>query len=144
LALMQDGYLGFMNQNHRIEDNAGYLGSLECGYDYSAVLGACQMVSKKLFDSLGGYCEDLAITYNDVDFCWRIREQGKLVIYTPYVQFYHYEFASRSRDNADESHAIQTEYEAGLMRMKWPRYFALGDPCLPPNCSKNSPCFKLG
>lgn len=143
LALMTSGRLGFMNQNHSLCTNEGYLGSSSCGFNYSAVLGACQMVRKSVFDQLDGYCEDLAVTYNDVDFCWRIREAGYSVVFTPYSRFYHKEFGSRGSDTASAERAQQTEREAGIMRMRWPEFFALGDPCLNPNCSKNSPYFKL-
>lgn len=144
LALMASMRLGFMNQNHTLETNKGYLGSSSCGFNYSAVLGACQMTRRTLFDEVGGYSENLAVTYNDVDFCWRVREKGFLVTYTPYIQLYHREFGSRERDAADTERIKQTEKEAQIMQRRWPRYFTEGDPCINPNCSKDSPYFKLG
>lgn len=144
LALMSDGRLGFVNQNLSINARAGYLNSLACARDYSAVLGAAQMVPKALFDQLGGYNEELAVTYNDVDFCWRVREAGKLVVYTPRARLYHREFATRGHDNANPQRAAQAEFEARLMQERWPQYFANGDPELNPNCDQANPWFKLG
>lgn len=143
LALMADERLGFINQNLTLATHGGYLGSLECPRTYSAVLGAAQMVPKSLFDQLGGYNEELAVTYNDVDFCWRVREAGKLVVYTPYASFFHREFATRGHDNANPERAAQAQREAELMRKRWPSYFENGDPELNPGCDPANPWFKL-
>ena len=143
LALMADGRLGFMNQGLTLATHGGYLASLECPRDYSAVLGAAQMVSKALFDEVGGYDEELAITYNDVDFCWRVRETGHRVAYTPLAQMTHREFATRGRDSVDPARAAQTIREAERMRARWPEFFANGDPELNPGCDPASPWFKL-
>jgi len=143
LALMSDGRLGFVNQNLSVNAHTGYLNSLACARNYSAVLGAAQMVPKALFDQLGGYNEELAVTYNDVDFCWRVREAGKLVVYTPHARLYHREFATRGHDNANSQRAAQAALEAQLMQNRWPQHFANGDPELNPNCGQANPWFKL-
>ena len=143
LALMASGRLGFLNQNHSLVMNKGYLGNSSCPCNFSAVLGACQMVPKKIFQEVGGYNEDLAVTYNDVDFCWRVRQAGYDITCTPHVNVVHREFGSRGSDTANTQRALQTEKEAGLMRQLWPEYFAFGDPCINPNCDKDSPYFRL-
>ena len=143
IALMSDGRLGFINQNLTLETHGGYLASLDCPRDYSSVLGAAQMVPKALFDELGGYDERLAVTYNDVDFCWRVRETGRVVVYTPNARLSHREFATRGHDSIDPVRAAQTEAEAQLMRERWPRFFEQGDPVLNPQCDPASPWFKL-
>jgi GT2 family glycosyltransferase len=119
LALMADGRLGFLNQNLTLATHGGYLASLECPRDCSAVIGAAQMVSKEVFDEVGGYDEDLAVTYNDVDFCWRVRQTGRRVVYTPHAQMMHHEFATRRRDSGDPESAARTEQEAVFMRNRW-------------------------
>lgn len=144
IALMTSGCLGFMNQNRAPEYDQGYLGSLAHPREYSAVLGACLMVRRDDFDAVGGFTEELAVTYNDVDFCWKLRERGLRCVFTPYAELYHLEFASRGRDRVNEQRAIQTELEAGIMRQRWPRYFACGDPVYNPACSQVDPNFKLG
>ncbi len=143
VALMLDGRLGFVNQNSMPELHEGYLGSLACPYGYSALLGACQMVRHSVFDQVGGYSEELGVTYNDIDFCWRVVSGGLRCVYTPYVQLYHREFASRGRDYVSKERSIQTEREAGTMRLRWPEYFAFGDPVFNPACDAKSPYFKL-
>ena len=143
LALMSDKRLGFINQLLTPETHGGYLASLDCPRNYSAVLGAAQMVRKADFEALGGYDEDLAVTYNDVDFCWRMREAGKIVVYTPHARLYHHEFATRSRDTASPEQAARTEREAALMQARWKSYFEDGDPEMNPECDQANPWFKL-
>lgn len=144
LALTKEGWLAFLNQNHSLTLNGGYLGCSSCSCDFSAVLGACQMVRRADFLDLGGYDEDLAVTFNDVDFCWRMQEAGKLIVYTPYTQIIHKEYGSRGSDTANSERAQQTEREAQIMRQKWPERFLKGDPFWNPNLDLNSPYFKLG
>ena len=56
--------------------------------DYSAVTAACLMTKRSLFDQVGGFTEELAVAFNDVDYCLKIRETGKLVVYNPYALFH--------------------------------------------------------
>lgn len=144
MAMMENGWMGFLGQNHSPFIHKEYMRCSSCSYDYSAVLGACQLIEAGLFHSLGGYDESLAITYNDVDFCWRVREAGKLVVYSPYAKICHKEYGSRGTDDANQDRILQTQIEAGIMRRKWPGYFAHGDPFINPNLDKDSPHFKLG
>ena len=54
----------------------------------SAVSGACMMVRKELFEKLGGFDEKLPGTYNDIDFCLRMREAGYRIVWTPEAELY--------------------------------------------------------
>ncbi len=60
-----------------------------------AVTGACLLIRKKLFQNLGGFREDLPVTYNDVDLCCRARREGFLVAITPHARLLHFESLSR-------------------------------------------------
>jgi len=53
------------------------------------------MVRAEVYRRLGGYNEALAISYNDVDFCFKIREAGLTVVYAPRAQLIHFESQSR-------------------------------------------------
>lgn len=67
----------------------------------SAVTGACLMVKKSLYEALGGLDEEnFAVSYNDVDFCLKLREKGLLNVFTPFVEAYHYESKSRGLDTS--------------------------------------------
>jgi GT2 family glycosyltransferase len=68
--------------------------------NYSAVTAALMMVSKADFDAVGGFDEkNLAISYNDVDFCLKLIELGRNNVYTPFVTAYHHASASRGFDD---------------------------------------------
>jgi len=55
---------------------------------------------------LGGLNEkDLAIAFNDVDFCLKVREAGYRNIFTPYAELYHHESAARGYEDTPEKQA---------------------------------------
>jgi len=65
--------------------------------EVSAVTGACQLVSRVLFDELGGLDETLAVVHNDTDFCLRAQRLGRSVVYVATVRHQHAESSSRGR-----------------------------------------------
>ena len=65
--------------------------------EYSWVTGACLMVAKEKFQSVGGLTESLANDFNDIDFCFKLLRKGYYNIYNPHSILYHYEAASREK-----------------------------------------------
>ncbi|MGF1656927.1 MAG: glycosyltransferase family 2 protein, partial [Verrucomicrobiales bacterium] len=64
----------------------------------SAVTAACMLTPRDLFLEMGGLDEHkFAVSFNDVDYCLRLRASGKKVIYTPYASLLHLESVSRGR-----------------------------------------------
>lgn len=108
-------------------NRTGYFGLTEKPQDLSAVTAACMMVRRDVFESLSGLDEDFAVAYNDVDFCLRIREVGKLVVYWPYVELYHFESLSRGRD-ANNVKKTRLHREASKLNERWAEYYTNGDP----------------
>lgn len=94
----------------------------------SAVTGACMMVRRAEFEQLGGFDEDFAVAYNDIDFCLRLRALGKDVVMQPRATLYHFESASRGYDAQDTAKYARQMREMGLFRMRWSTYYAQGDP----------------
>ena len=79
-------------------EEGGYFNFPNIIRDYSAVTGACLMTRRALYDEMGGLNDiDLAESFNDVDYCLRLRKKGYLVVYTPFSILYHHESASRSK-----------------------------------------------
>ena len=116
------------------EANVGYMGRLCYAQDVTAVTGACMMVSKALYEELGGLDENFTVALNDVDFCLRVREKGLLNIFTPFAELYHYESKSRGSDKKDER-ALRYQQESDRFRVKWADALAKGDPYYNPNFS---------
>jgi GT2 family glycosyltransferase len=61
----------------------------------SGLPGALLAVTKELFFHVGGLCESLPNSYNDVDFCFKLLRERKSLIYSPQIRFLHHESASR-------------------------------------------------
>jgi O-antigen biosynthesis protein len=81
------------------EESNIYFGMANVIRNSSAVTAACMMVKKDVYLKVGGLNEkDLSVGYNDVDFCLRLREQGYLILYTPFAELYHHESYTRGYD----------------------------------------------
>lgn len=98
-----------------------------CAQDYSAVTAACMLVRKSVFDETGGLNEDLAVAFNDIDFCLRVRAMGKLVVYNPYAELYHYESKSRGLEDSPEKIA-RFNKEIETFKAEWKEILEEGDP----------------
>ncbi|OON88439.1 glycosyl transferase family 2 [Oribacterium sp. C9] len=104
-----------------------YMHRAKCVQDYSCVTAACLLTKRKLFDEVGGFTEELAVAFNDVDFCMKIRALGKLVVYNPYAKFYHYESKSRGMEDTPEKVA-RFNSEIVEFAKRWPECLRYGDP----------------
>jgi GT2 family glycosyltransferase len=109
--------------------------------DLSCVTAACMTVRREAFDAAGGFDEALAIAFNDVDLCIRVRQKGWRIIWTPAVEMYHHESASVGQHSAPHRHA-QFEREVKLMRERWGEVLD-SDPFFNPNLSLTSFQYKL-
>lgn len=138
------GVGGVANHAHAFlrRDEPGYQGRALLAQDMSAVTGACLMVWKSLYETLGGMDERrLPVAFNDVDFCLRVREAGYRVVWTPHAELYHRESASRGKDRSAER-ARQARHEAAYMRRRW-KHALRHDPFYNPNLSRERPDFSL-
>ena len=61
-----------------------------------AVTGACQLVPRRVFDAVGGYDERLALDFNDVDFCLRVRDAGYRIVQAAGAELFHLEAVSKA------------------------------------------------
>lgn len=121
----------------------GYFSRIVCMQDYSAVTAACMLVKANLFHEVKGFDEKFKVAFNDVDFCLKVREKEKLVIYDPYIEAYHYESKSRGSDEKPENKQ-RFEQEKQLLRLKWAKYIVDGDPYYNVNLSRLYPDFRIG
>lgn len=101
--------------------------------DYSAVTAACMMVSRADFDSVGGFPEELAVLYNDIDFCLKLRERGLLMVCDPAIKLFHYESASRGDDYETDGKRVRAARETRFFYDKWKALIDDGDPFFNPH-----------
>lgn len=114
--------------------HGGYLHKAELMQDMSAVTAACMMVKREAFLAAGGFEERLAVAFNDVDLCLKIRRAGYLVVYDPYAELYHDESKTRgTEDTKEKTERFQSEIE--YMRSHWTDLLKRGDPCYNKNLS---------
>ena len=121
----------------------GYFGRVLLQQDYSAVTAACMMMPKALFEQVGGFDEALAVAYNDVDLCLKIRAAGKHVIYLPDDKLYHYESLSRGYENESAEKKQRFEREVSIMEDRWKDVLAAGDPFYNVHLTKKEGDFSL-
>ncbi len=112
----------------------GYMHKAALLQDLSAVTAACMMMRREVFEAVGGFEEKLAVAFNDVDLCLRLREQGYLVVYDPYAELIHHESKSRgTEDTKQKVRRFQNEIE--YMRTRWESLLIHGDPMYNKNLS---------
>jgi GT2 family glycosyltransferase len=135
------GIAGHFGHYAEAEDD-GYLGQFALTREVSAVTGACLALRRQVWGAVGGLNEtDLAVAYNDVDFCLRIKALGFRIIWTPFAQLYHLESASRAREETPEQHA-RAAREAQFMRDRWGPALD-NDPFYNPNFDRKDHRFEL-
>lgn len=122
--------------------NTGYCHRIICAQDYSAVTAACMMVKRSVFEEVGGLTEELAVAFNDIDFCMKVRQKGYLVVYNPYAELYHYESKSRGLEDTPEKQE-RFHKEIQTFETRWPEILKNGDPYYNPNLSLETQNFSL-
>lgn len=100
-------------------ESAGYLNRLNHVQSYRAVTAACLLVRRAVYEQVGGFNEtDLAVAYNDVDFCLRVEKAGYRNLWTPHARLVHHEYASRGLD-VDPIKAARYARECDYLRDTW-------------------------
>lgn len=127
------GYGGGAGHAHKYfpRFHAGYLNRLVATHRFSAVTAACLIVEKDIFEKVGGLNETLAVAFNDVDFCLRVRELGYSNIYCAEAELYHHESVSRGLDVTPEK-AARFNSELNYLQNRWALVIK-NDPAYSPN-----------
>ena len=85
-----------------------------------AVTGACMLMTRSLFDSIGGWDNGYLIgDFEDSDLCFKIREKGKHCIYVPTVELTHLERQSFNLTGAPDFRTKVVIYNATRHQNKW-------------------------
>jgi O-antigen biosynthesis protein len=140
LGMGQSGVAGHPFVRLR-KGHLGYFGRAALEQDLSCVTAACVLLRRDIFESLNGFNEQLALSYNDVDLCIRLRSAGWRIVWTPTVELYHHESASAGRHDARQRKEL-FERERKLMRQLWGPVLD-NDPFYSPNLSLGSQHYKL-
>ena len=130
-VLLGIGGIASHAHKHVPADSPGYFGRASLVQNFSAVTAACMVVRRDSFVAVGGFDEALAVAYNDLDLCLRLRERGLHNVYTPYAQLLHHESASRGADTRPQ-HQARFAQETATIRQRWGDLIAR-DPAYNPN-----------
>lgn len=109
----------------------GYFFRAQVHQSFSAVTAACLMIRKVVFEQVHGLDEALAVAFNDVDFCLRVREAGFRNVWTPYAEMIHHESASRGEERTPEQ-KVRFQQEVEFIQRRWGDKLRM-DPAYSPN-----------
>ena len=124
-----------------VAHDPGFMGRAICAQDLSAVSAACMLCRAEAFWIAGGFDEaELAVAYNDIDLCLKIRALGYRVIWTPAFTAEHHESLSRGSD-MEASNLPRFVHEHELMTSRWTREL-LDDPFYNPHFGKSGGPFQ--
>lgn len=131
------GYGGGAGHAHKYfpRFHTGYLNRLVATHRFSAVTAACLIVEREIFEKVGGLNETLAVAFNDVDFCLRVRELGYSNLYCAEAELYHHESVSRGLDVTPEK-AARFNSELNYLQESWASVIK-NDPAYSPNLTLN-------
>ncbi|MBT8070419.1 MAG: glycosyltransferase, partial [Gammaproteobacteria bacterium] len=123
-------------------DHPGYFGRARLLSEFSAVTAACMVIRKQIYEEAGGMDEEhLAIAFNDVDFCLRLKAAGYRNVWTPHALLLHYESASRGSEDSPEKKA-RFDQEVRYMKSRWGKLLQ-DDPAYSPNLTLQETDFSL-
>jgi len=133
-AGIHPGMGGLMGHGHKNVDgeDPGYFGRLRVAHQVAAVTGACLVTARKTWMEVDGMDErHLAVAYNDIDYCLRVRRLGLRSVVTPAARLTHHESVSRGYDE-DPTRRLRLDAELKVMTERWGAELAV-DPAYNPN-----------
>lgn len=109
------------------EGNVGYWGYGEDRYDerfniakeVQGLASACWLLKKSLFMEFG-YFDDIfyPVNFEDIDFCYRIREKGYKSVYYPEVEMFHADHVTTK--HSDDIHFVRGIIKNGsIFKNRW-------------------------
>lgn len=125
-------------------DSVGFQNRTRLTQQYSAVTGACMAFRKEIWQMVGGFDEiNLPNSFNDVDFCLKVKKLGYKVIWTPFASLYHHESQSRGKiDCWNQNDKTNFKIESQYISNKWGDLLR-NDPAYHPNFNREKSNFWL-
>ena len=123
-------------------DDCGYFARGIIQQNLNAVTAACMLAKKEVYEKVNGFEEKLAVAFNDIDLCLKVRKAGYLIVYDPEALLYHHESISRGKEDTLEKRN-RFEGEVDYMAKKWKDVLEKGDEYYNPNLSLLSGNFEL-
>ena len=125
-----------------IHEKRTYMNRAHMVQDLTSVTAACMMTKREIYNKVNGLTEKFVVAFNDIDYCMKVRELNKLVVYNPYASFYHYESKSRGYEDTKEK-VDRFNREVALFNKKWGDKIIAGDIYYNPNLTLRKSDFSL-
>ena len=136
------GGLAGHGQIHEPADSTGYFNRLMLTHEVGAATAACLLTRRATWDQLGGLDEALAVAFNDIDYCMRVRHvAGQRILWTPDALLYHHESVSRGAED-DPVKVARFNSEVDLALERWADVLD-DDPAYSPNLTLVGNSFTL-
>ena len=84
----------------------------------------------------------MRVAFNDIDFCMKVRGAGKLIVYNPYAELYHFESKSRGLEDTQEK-IERFNREMARFLDRWSKQVNQGDPYYNPNLTLDKADFSM-
>jgi GT2 family glycosyltransferase len=102
----------------------GYMNRAQVDQNYSAVTAACMLVRRSVYEQVGGMDdEDLKVLFNDIDFCLKVGQAGRKIVWTPYATVVHHGSASLNGEAVDLMKLAlgneRAKHERAAMMERW-------------------------
>ncbi|MSP04649.1 MAG: glycosyltransferase [Acetobacteraceae bacterium] len=112
-------------------NSPGPMGRLKVRQSFSAVTGACMLITRSCLEAVGSFDEtDFPVSHNDIDYCMRAGRCGFRVVWTPFATLYHHEAVSRGSDQAPENIVRANREAEKFIKKNVPRDYV--DPAVNP------------
>ncbi len=115
-------------------DHPGYLNRAQTTQNYSAVSENCLLIKTDVYLNIGGFDPQLPL-FGEIDLCLKVQQQGKLIVWTPFVTLLQHGMGSLTRHSPL---SYQLFDEVSQMYNRW--LFQLShDPAYHPNLTLTGP-----
>ncbi|MCC5611663.1 glycosyltransferase family 2 protein, partial [Nostoc sp. CHAB 5834] len=127
-----------MSQRH----DYGYYNRAVVDHELSACTAACLLIEREIFWKVKGFdADNLAVAFNDVDLCLKIRRAGYSVVLCNQAVLYHHESISRGADSTGAK-LVRAHAEIAFMNRKWGKILD-SDPFYSPNLTLDHEDFRI-
>jgi len=124
-AGMVTGVRGFVGTAFHCQpkDSYFYFNLIQSERNVSLLTGACLLIQKSIFYEIGGFdAVNTPIMHSDIDLCFKLREKGYELIYTPFASLRH--IGHLSLREADEREVKRKDNAELYILNKWGDYLS--------------------
>ena len=128
--VLGSGILGRLALHQRKGDQPPSPFQLQQIRNVAALTGACLVMRRAPFAEVGGFDTELAVAYNDIDLCLKLRAADYWLVCTTFAELIHFHSASRGPESTPEQR-VRLASEASYLKAQWGA-FATSDPFVNP------------